>query len=159
MNRRQLLWLLAIAGVAFWLWKSGSVSRGGPEAAPVPKAWQGAAPGLAGEACLSAAEEAVRMAREATQLLLRQPVDAAAFSAASDQAGSAVSAAESRCGGGGSASEQKAMEEARGALSETRTLLSDFAGALSGSGSASDAPTRIERIDARLAAARAALRG
>jgi hypothetical protein len=49
------------------------------------------------------------------------------------------------------------MEAARGALSEMRALLSDLAGALSGSGSASEAPRRREAIDARLAAARAAL--
>ena len=27
MNRRQVLWLVAIAGVAFWLWKSGKISK------------------------------------------------------------------------------------------------------------------------------------
>jgi hypothetical protein len=51
------------------------------------------------------------------------------------------------------------MEEARGALAEMRALLSDLSGALSGGGSASEAPRRIETIDVRLAAARAALRG
>jgi hypothetical protein len=51
------------------------------------------------------------------------------------------------------------MEEARAALSEMKALLSELSGALSGSGSASEAPRRQEAIDARLAAARAALGG
>lgn len=157
MNGRQLLWLVLIGGVAFWLWKHGKAPK--PEAAPVPAAWAGAAPGMAGEACLTAAQEASRQAQDAASVLLRTPVDAAAFTAACERASSAISSAESKCGGGGSASEQKGMEEARGALSEMRGLLSDLSGALSGGGSASDAPQRSARIDARLAAARAALRG
>jgi hypothetical protein len=40
-----------------------------------------------------------------------------------------------------------------------RALLSDLSGALSGGGSASDAPRRRESIDMHLDAARAALRG
>ena len=159
MNRRQVLWLVAIAGVAFWLVKSGKISRSKPDAAPVPAAWAGAAPGLAGEACLTAAQDASRQAQEAASVLRQTPIDPAAFSAASDRASSAISSAESKCGGGGSASEQKGMEEARGALAEMRALLSDLSGAVSGSGSASEAPRRIETIDVRLAAARAALRG
>ena len=159
MNGRKVLWLVAIAGVALWLWKSGKISRSAPEAAPVPKAWEGAAPGMAGEACLSAAQEASRQVQDAASVLLRAPVDAAAFSAASERASAAISAADSKCGGGGSASEQKGMEEARGALAEMRALLADLSGAQSGSGSASDATRRTETIDVRLAAARAALRG
>ena len=157
MNGRQLLWILLIGGVAFWLWKHGKAPK--PEAAPVPAAWAGAAPGTAGEACLTAAQDASRQVQDAASVLLRAPVDAAAFTAASEHASAAISAAESRCGGGGSASEQKGMEEARGALSEMRGLLGDLSGALSGGGSASEAPQRSARIDARLAAARAALRG
>lgn len=157
MSRRQVLWLVAIAGVAFWLWKSGRVTTG--SAPPAPSGTVGALPGSAGQECLTAAEEAGRRTRDAALVLLRTPIDPAAFSAASDTAGSAISAAEGSCGGSGSANEEKAMEEARGALSEMRALLSDFGGALSGSGSAADAPRRQETIDTRLDAARAALRG
>jgi hypothetical protein len=160
-NGRQLLWLLLVAGVAFWLWKSGTVSRGGgpqpPSSASVGAA--GTSPGSAGQECLSAAEEASRLTQDAATVLLRAPIDPAAFSAASDRATSAISSAEGRCGGGGSSAEQKATEEARGALSEMRALLSELSGALSGSGSAADAPRRQEAIDMRLDAARAALRG
>ena len=161
MNGRQLLWLLLIAGVAFWLWKSGKVTKGGgPQ--PVSSASTGAAgaaAGAAGQDCLSAAEEASRLTQDAATVLLRTPIDPAAFSAASDRASSAISSAEGRCGGGGSSAEQRAMEETRGALSEMRALLSELSSALSGSGSASEAPRRRETIDMRLDAARAALRG
>jgi hypothetical protein len=162
MNGKQLLWLLLIAGVAFWLWKSGRISRGGGPEPASPSASTGAAggvPGAAGQGCLTAAEEAGRQTQDAAAVLLRAPIDPAAFSAASGRASSAISSAESACGGGGSAAEQKAMEEARGALSEMRALLSELSGALSGSGSASEVPRRQETIDMRLDAARAALRG
>lgn len=157
MNGRQLLWLVLIAGVAFWLWKSGKVTK---EAPPEPARGSDAAegrPAFAGSACVSAAEEAARRTGEATRVLLRTPLDPAAFSAASDLASSAISSAEGSCSGGGPASDEKAMEEARGALSEMNALLSELSGALSGGGSASEAPRRQEAIDARLAAARRAL--
>ena len=159
MSRRSLLWLVVVAGVAFWLWKSGKVSREAGSASTPSSGSSAAAAGSAGLACVSAAEEASRATQEAADVLLRAPVDPAAFTAASDRASGAIGSAEGRCGGGGSTGEQKAMEEARAALSEMRALLSDFAGALSGSGSASDAPRRREAIDMRLDAARAALRG
>jgi hypothetical protein len=158
-NGRQLFWLVLIAGVALWLWKSGKVTRGpAPDTAGSAAVSEGR-PGFGGAACVSAAEEAARRTGEATRVLLRSPIDPVAFSTASDSASSAISSAEGSCEGGGSASEQKAMEEARGALSEMRALLSELSGALSGSGSASEAPRRQEAVDARLAAARAALRG
>lgn len=158
MSRRSLVWLAVVAGVAFWLWKSGKVSKEGatPSSAPASGA---VSAGSAGWSCVSAAEEASRLTQEAATVLLRTPIDPAAFSTASQGASASISSAESRCGGGGSPSEQRAMEEARGALAEMRALLADFAGALSGSGSASDAPRRREAIDTRLAAARAALQG
>lgn len=159
MNGRRLLGLALVVGVAFWLWKSGKVSEEGAPATTGSPASSSAAPGSAGWSCLTAAEEASRLTQDAATVLLRTPIDPAAFSTASQTASSAISTAESRCGGGGSAGEQRAMEEARAALSEMRALLADFAGALSGSGSASDAPRRREAIDARLDAARAALRG
>lgn len=157
MNGRQVFWLVLVAGVALWLWKSGKVTRGpSPDAAGREVAAEGR-PEFAGAACVSAAEEAARRTGEATRVLLRTPIDPAAFSAASDVASSAISTAEGSCAGGGSASDEKAMEEARGALSEMNALLSELSGALSGRGSASDAPKRQEAIDTRLAAARAAL--
>lgn len=161
MNGRQVLWLVAIAGVALWLWKSGKISKDDtPSTAPAGSASSsGSIPGSAGQACLTAAEEASRQTQEAANVLLRMPIDPAAFSSASDVASSAISSAEGKCGGGGSTGEQRAMEEGRGALSEMRALLSDLSGALSGSGSASDAPRRRESIDRHLDAARAALRG
>jgi hypothetical protein len=160
-NRRQVLWIVVIAGVALWLWKSGTISKDDtPQKAPAgSSASGGSAPGFAGEACLTAAEEASRRTNEAATVLLRTPIDPAAFSSASDGASSAISSAEGKCGGGGSTAEQRAMEEARGALSEMRALLSELSGALSGSGSASEAPRRRETIDRHLDAARAALRG
>ncbi len=159
MSRRSLFWLVVVAAVAFWLWKTGKVSNDGSAIRTSSAGTSiGAAP-AAGEACLFAAEEASRLTQEAADVLLRPPIDPALFSAASERASASIASAEGRCGGGSSAGEQKAMEEARGALSEMRGLLSDFAGALSGSGSASDAPRRRETIDQRLAAARAALRG
>jgi len=158
-NGRRLLGLALVAGVAFWLWKHGTASSGNaPSPAGAPTS-ASAGPGSAGWECLTAAEDASRLTQEAATVLLRTPIDPAAFSTASQAASSAISSAESRCGGGGSAAEQRAMEEARGALSEMRALLADFAGALSGSGSASEAPRRREAIDARLDAARSALRG
>ena len=161
MNRRQVLWLVAIAGVALWLWKSGKISKvDAPPAAPAGSTQpSGSMPGAAGEACLAAAEEASRQTQAAADVLLRSPIDPAAFSSASGGASSAISSAEGKCGGGGSTGEQRAMEEARGALSEMRALLSELSGALSGSDSASDAPRRRESIDRHLDAARAALRG
>lgn len=157
MNSRQLLWLLLIGGVAVWLWKSGRVTK---DASARKEAAAGAeAPSAAGSECVSAAEEAARRVQAASAVLLRAPVDPAAFSAASSTAGESLSSAESACGAGGSEKDQKAMEEARGALAEMRALLSDLAGALSGSGSASEAPRRQETIDTKLSAARAALRG
>ena len=159
MNRRSLFWLVVVAAVAFWLWKTGKVSKGGSEIRTSSAGTSVGAPSAAGEACLFAAEEASRLTQEAADVLLRSPNDPAAFSAASERASGAIASAEGRCGGGSSAGEQKATEEARAALSEMRGLLSDFAGALSGSGSASDAPRRRETIDQRLDAARAALRG
>jgi hypothetical protein len=160
-NGRQVLWLVAIAGVVLWLWKSGTISKAPtPSTVPAGSAASGApAPGSGGQGCLTAAEDASRMTQEAANVLLRTPIDPAAFSSASDGASSAISSAEGKCGGGGSTAEQRAMEEARGALSEMRALLSDLSGALSGSGSASDAPRRRESIDMHLDAARAALRG
>jgi hypothetical protein len=158
---KQLLWLVLIAGVAIWLWKSGKISTGKPPA-PAPAATsqaRGSSPGTAGFDCLSAAEEASRQAQDAAMVLLRTPIDPAAFSSASDRASSVISSAEGKCGGGGSTGEQRAMEEARAALAEMRALLSDLAGSLSGSGTASDAPRRRESIDTHLAAARAALQG
>lgn len=158
MSRRSLFWLVVVA-VAFWLWKTGKVSKEGSEIRTSSAGTSVGAPSAAGEACLFAAEEASRLTQEAADVLLRSPNDPAAFSAASERASGAIASAEGRCGGGSSAGEQKAMEEARAALSEKRGLLSDFAGALSGSGSASDAPRRHETVDQRLDAARAALRG
>jgi hypothetical protein len=160
-NRRQVLWLVAIAGVALWLWKSGTISKvDTPTASPAGSSSSGGSiPGAAGEACLTAAEEASRQTQAAADVLLRSPIDPAAFSSASGSASSAISSAEGKCGGGGSTAEQRAMEEGRGALSEMRALLSDLSGALSGSGSASDAPRRRESIDRHLDAARSALRG
>ena len=161
MNRRQVLWIVVIAGVALWLWKSGKISRDNTPAATAagPAASGGTAPGFAGEACLTAAEEASRRTNEAASVLLRTPVDPAAFSSASDGASSAISSAEGKCGGGGSTAEQRAMEEARGALSEMRALLSELSGTLSGSGTGSDAARRRETVDRHLEAARTALRG
>jgi hypothetical protein len=158
-NRRQVLWLVGLAAVAFWLWKSGTISReSSPSPAPASAAGtSGAAPGAAGFGCLTAAETAGRETQEAAMVLLRTPIDPAAFSAASERASSTISAAEGKCGGGGSSNEQRAMEEARGALSEMRALLSDLSGTLSGGGSASEVPRRREAVDVHLAAARAAL--
>ncbi len=157
MNGRQLLWLLLIGGVAFWLWKSGRVTK--DASSPKAPAAGAEAPAAAGSGCVSAAEEAARKVQAASAVLLRTPIDPAAFSSASSVAGDAISSAESACGAGGSEKDQKAMEEARGALAEMRTLLSDVGAALSGNGSASEAPKRQETIDTKLAAARAALRG
>lgn len=159
MSGRQLLWLVLIAGVAFWLWKSGKVTREAPPETARGSAAAEGRPSFAGPACVSAAEEAARRTTEATRVLLRTPIDPAAFSAASDSASSAISSAEASCGGGGSPGEQRAMEEARAALSEMSALLSELSGALSGSGGAADAPRRQEAIDARLTAARQALGG
>ena len=161
MNGRQVLWLVAIAGVALWLWKSGKISKDDtPATAPGGSTMSsGSIPGAAGQACLTAAEEASRLTQEAANVLLRSPIDPAAFASESDGASSAISSAEGKCGGGGSTSEQRAMEEARGALSEMRELLREFSGALAGNGSASEAPRRQESIDRHLDAARLALRG
>ena len=159
MSRRSLIWLVVVAGVAFWLWKSGKVSKQDASTETSPAGATVGAPSAAGEACLTAAEEASRATQEAADVFLRAPVDPAAFSSASEKASSAISSAEGRCGGGASPGEQRAIEEARAALSEMRGLLSDYAGTLSGSGSASDAPRRRETIDTRLGAARTALRG
>jgi hypothetical protein len=158
-NRRQVLWLVVIAGVAFWLWKSGKISKDNSRsAAPASAAGSvGTVPGSAGFECLTAAEAASRETHEAAMVLLRTPIDPAAFSAASDRASSSISSAEGKCRGGGSSSEQKSMEESRGALTEMRALLSDLSGTLSGGGSASEVPRRREAVDVRLAAARAAL--
>jgi hypothetical protein len=160
-NRNQILWLVAIAGVAIWLWKSGKISKvDSTPAAPAGSTLSsGSMPGAAGEACLSAAGEASRQTQAAADVLLRSPIDPAAFSSAFGGASTAISSAEGKCGGGGSTVEQRAMEEARGALSEMRALLSELSSALSGSGSASDAPRRRESIDRHLDAARTALRG
>lgn len=161
MNRNQVLWLVGIAGVALWLWKSGKVSKEqSPSTAPAASAASsGSAPGFAGEACMTAVEQASRRVQEAATVFARTPIDPAAFSSESDGALSAISSAEGKCGGGGSTGEQRAMEEARGALAEMRALLGDLSGALSGNGSASDAPRRQESIDRHLNAARLALRG
>ncbi len=159
MSRRSLIWLVVVAGVAFWLWKSEKAAKQEASPGASPAGASVGAPSAAGEACLTAAEEASRATQEASDVLLRTPIDPAAFSSASERASSAISSAEGRCGGGASPGEQKAIEEARAALAEMRGLLSDFAGTLSGSGSASDAPRRRETIDTRLGAARTALRG
>lgn len=161
MNRRQVLWLVAIAGVALWLWKSGTISKDSdPSTAPAAPAASGSsAPGFAGEACLTAVEQASRRVQEAATVFLRTPIDPAAFSSESDGASAAIAAADGKCSGGGSTAEQRAMEEARGALSEMRALLGELASALSGNGSASEAPRRQETIDRHLDAARLALRG
>ena len=113
MSRRSLVWLAVIAGVAFWLWKSGKVSKEGAPP-PSPSASGAVSAGSAGWACVSAAEEASRLTQEAATVLLRTPVDPAAFSTASQGASASIASAESRCGGGGSPAEQRAMEEARG---------------------------------------------
>lgn len=161
MNGRQVLWLLLIGGVGIWLWKSGTISKEpSPSAAPAASTSSGgAASSLAGEACLTAVEQASRRTQEAATVFARTPIDPAAFSAESEGASAAISAADGKCGGGGSTAEQRAMEEARGALSEMRALLLDYSGALAGNGSASDAPRRQETIERRIEAARLALRG
>lgn len=161
MNRNQVLWLVAIAAVAIWLWKSGKISKdpASSTAPAAPVASSGTAPGFAGEECLTAVEQASRRVQEAATVFARTPIDPAAFSSEAEGASSAISAADGKCGGGGSTAEQRAMEEARGALSEMRALLLDFSGALSGNGSASDAPRRQESIERHLGAARLALRG
>lgn len=161
MNGRQILWLVVIAGVALWLWKSGTIKRDdAPSTPPAASAASGGtSPGFAGEACLTATDQASRRMQEAATVFARTPIDPAAFSSESDGALSAISSAEGKCGGGGSTAEQRAMEEARGALAEMRALLADLSGALSGNGSASDAPRRQESIDRHLDAARLALRG
>ncbi|MBK6404667.1 MAG: hydrogenase nickel incorporation protein HypB [Holophagales bacterium] len=143
------------------LGRAGRFRRSMPRRQHRPSSTQpsGSMPGAAGEACLAAAEEASRQTQAAADVLLRSPIDPAAFSSASGGASSAISSAEGKCGGGGSTGEQRAMEEARGALSEMRALLSELSGALSGSDSASDAPRRRESIDRHLDAARTALRG
>lgn len=156
MNGRQLLWLLLIGGVAFWLWKSGRVSKDAPSPRPAGRA---SAPDAAGGECVSAAEEAARKVQSVTTVLLRTPIDPSSYTSASSAANDAISAAESACGAAAAEKDRKAIDEARGALSEMRGLLSDLSGALSGSGSASDAPRRQEAIDTKLAAARTALRG
>ena len=161
MNGRQILWIVAIAGVALWLWKSGKISKdSAPSTAPAASAASGGtAPGFAGEACLTAVEQASRRMQEAATVFARTPIDPAAFASESNGALSAISSADGKCGGGGSTAEQRAMEEARGALSEMRALLAELSSALSGNGSASDAPRRQETIDRHLDAARLALRG
>lgn len=161
MNGRQILWLVAVAGVAIWLWKSGKVSKDPAlsTAPAAPVASSSAAPGLAGEACLTAVEQASQRVQEAATIFARVPIDPAAFSSEAEGASSAISSADGKCGGGGSTAEQRAMEEARGALSEMRALLLDFSGALTGNGSASEAPRRQESIERHLNAARLALRG
>ena|GEM_PF-1828554 len=161
MNRNQILWLVAIAGMAIWLWKSGKVSKdpGSSTAPATPVASSSTAPGVAGEACLTAVEQASRRVQEAATVFARAPINPAAFSAEAEGASAAISSADGKCGGGSSTGEQRAMEEARGALAEMRALLLDFSGALSGNGSASEAPRRQETIDRHLAAARLALRG
>lgn len=158
MNGRQVLWLVLIAGVGLWLWKSGTISKDEPPSAK-PAASSSTASDLAGEACITAVEQASRRVQEAATVFARTPIDPAAFASESDGASSAISSAEGKCGGGGSTSEQRAMEEARGALSEMRELLLEFSSALAGNGSASGAPRRQEAIDRHLDAARLALRG
>ncbi|MBK9968702.1 MAG: hypothetical protein IPP07_29095 [Holophagales bacterium] len=162
MNGQQVLWLVIIAGVAVWFWKRRDdleglcAVDGAGRVRPHPAARPPASPA---KACLTAVEQASRRMQEAATVFARTPIDPAAFSAASDGASSAISSADGKCSGGGSTAEQRAMEEARGALSEMRAILLDLAGALSGNGSASDVPRRQESIDRHLDAARLALRG
>ena len=161
MNGRQVLWILLIAGVGLYLWKSGKVSRVGTAPAPAagPSAPGGTASGFAGEACLTALDQANRRVQEASSVFTRAPIDPAAFASESEGASSAISAANEKCSGGGSTAEQRSMEEARGALSEMRALLMDLSAALAGNGSAADAPRRQETINRHMDAARLALRG
>lgn len=161
MNGRQILWIIVIAGVGIYLWKSGKISR--VDSAPAAAARttsSGGTPSIsAGEECLTALEQASRRVQEAASVFTRAPIDQAAFASESEGASSAISSANGKCNGGGSTAEQRSMEEARGALSEMRALLLDLAGALNGNGSAADAPRRQETINRHLDAARLALRG
>lgn len=150
---KRLVWLVLIAGVAYWLYTHSGSSK------PASKAsGAGSSGGGAGHQCLMLAEKANSDLHSAGMLLLRPPVDQNAWSDAESRTSSAISAAESACSGGTGQNERAAIDEARGALSTMRTLLSELAAGARGGGGAGNAAQRQEEIENRLEKARGLLR-
>jgi hypothetical protein len=142
---------LVAAGVYFWSHRAS---------APPPVA---AAPGSSAAAwdaagCVRLAESANASLQDAARLLLRMPVDQAAWGEAEGRARSAIQAADSACGGASSERDRAVADEVRAALAAMRSLLGELSAGAAGGGGASAAAQRQEEIERRLDGARSALR-
>ena len=150
MSARGLLGLLLVVGVAGWLYTHRASS-------PVPASAGATGSVWSPTQCVRLGEQANEAVREASLLLLRPPVEPAAWSGARSKADTAIAAAEACGAAAATDADRRAWDPLRGALSSMRSLLSDLDGAARG-GEAGSVPQQQERVDAQLEAARAALR-
>jgi hypothetical protein len=150
---RKIIWILVIAGVAYWLYTHSGSEKTAPKASG-----SSSGRGSAGQQCLMSAGQANSELHSAAMLLLKPPVDQSAWRDAESRVSSAISSAESACSGGVDQGEKAAIEEARAALSTMRTLLGELSAGSRGGSGAGNAALRQEEIENRLDKARGLLR-
>ena len=145
---RRLVFLGAIAA-AVWYLREHSASR----VAPLVRSATGDKPS-ASHGCVSAAERANNALKEASNVALRPPVDASAWSNQEGQVSSAIETAESECMGGSSENDRSTIEETRAALAIMRSSLADLSSSARGQGGAMDVARKQGEIDEHLNRAR-----
>jgi phage tail sheath protein FI len=153
MDLKRILVVAALvaAGVYFWSHRASAPS-------PISPATEGRAASWDGGNCVRLAESANASLQEASRLLLRLPVDQAAWRDAEGRVQSALQSAESACGGASAEKDRAVEEEVRLALGAMRTLLGELSAGAAGGGGATAIVQRQEEIDRHLDGARSRLR-
>jgi hypothetical protein len=155
MDLKRLLVVAAIvaAGVYFWNHRASA-----PAPAPASASSESTAASWDGTTCVRLAEAANSALGDASRLLLRLPVDQAAWRDAEGRVQSALQSAESACSEAATEKDRAVADEVRAALATMRTLLGELSAGASGGGGATAIVQRQEEIDRHLDGARSRLR-
>jgi hypothetical protein len=155
MDLKRILTVAVLAAAGYYFWTHRATSP-----APVPASPSAESPAASwdGGNCVRLAESANSAVQDAARLLLRLPVDQAAWRDAEGRAQAALGSAESACGGAATDRDRAAADEVRAALSTMRTLLGELSAGAAGGGGATAIVQRQEEIDRHLDAARSRLR-
>lgn len=153
MDMKRLLVVAALVAVGYYFWMHRA-SAPAPASAPA----ESSAASWDGGNCVRLAEAANVALQDASRLLFRLPVDAAAWRDAEGRVQSALGSAESACGGAASERDRAVADEVRAALATMKTLLGELSAGAAGGGGATAIVQRQEEIDRHLDGARSRLR-
>ena len=155
MDLKRILVGAAVVAAGYYFWTHRATA---PSPAPPPASGESLVAAWDGGNCVRLAESANGAVQEAARLLLRLPVDQAAWRDAEGRAQSAISAAESACSGASTEKDRAVADEASAAVASMRTLLGELSAGAAGGGGATALVQRQEEIDRHLDAARGRLR-